>query len=224
MKRKNESNLGKIMLLLFAIIAVVFVGTGCTSSAKKDKATKPAQIGKSVAESPIEEKDTTAYKAEEEKKAAKEKEKEKALVVSQGPQKGKVYSIVIDKSNYTLTLMQDGEPLKSYKVAIGINKGQKRAVGDLRTPDGNFTVDELCEASSWTHDFGDGKGEIQRSLWPMVYIFETLRAGQESASMAPMTLHPSAPEHRKAACGCIIMNLGELARFVKDGTKVKIEE
>ncbi|MCH3914716.1 MAG: L,D-transpeptidase [Acidaminococcaceae bacterium] len=221
MKRKNESNLGKIMLLLFAIIAVFFVGTGCTSSAKKDKATKPAQIGKSVAESPIEEKDTTAYKAEEEKKAAKEKEK--ALVVSQGPQKGKVYSIVIDKSNYTLTLMQDGEPLKSYKVAIGINKGQKQAVGDLRTPDGNFTVDEICEASYWTHNFGDGKGEIKGAYGPWFISLNT----PGWSGIGIHGTHDPASIGTRASEGCVRMHnneLRELVKFVKDGTKVKIEE
>lgn len=224
MKNENGSKWGKIIVLIFSVFVLSFVVlTGCDSSAKKENAVKPGQVAKSVAESPVEEKDTNAYKEADNKKREKEKEKEKALIISQGPRKGKVYSVIINKKDYTLTLLEDGEPLKSYKVAIGINKGQKRAVGDLRTPDGNFTVDELCDAASWTHDFGDGKGEIQGAYGPIFISLDT----HGWSGIGIHGTHDPASIGTRASEGCVRMHnneLREFARFIKVGTKVKIEE
>ncbi len=42
--------------------------------------------------------------------------------------------IVIEKSNFTLTLYDGNRVVKVYPVAVGKNPGDKETVGDMRTP------------------------------------------------------------------------------------------
>lgn len=222
MKKKKQLNLGKVIVLIFSLL-IVFFGllTCCNSSGKKSPSPSPGEVGKKVVETPLEEKDTKAYK---DKMAAQEAAKKAGeAAVSKGPVQGKVYTIVVKKSAYTLTLFQDNTPLAVYKVAIGKNSGQKQAVGDLRTPDGDFTVDELCDASYWTHDFGDGKGEIKGAYGPW---FISLRTPGWSGIGIHGT-HDPASLGTKASEGCVRMNNKDLVKikpFVREGTKVRIEE
>jgi murein L,D-transpeptidase YafK len=54
----------------------------------------------------------------------------------------KVDRIVIEKSQHTMELMDDGRVVKSYKVALGGNpKGAKERQGDHKTPEGLYSVD-----------------------------------------------------------------------------------
>ena len=67
----------------------------------------------------------------------------------------------VKKSAFTLYLLDDKNTvIKSYDCTLGKNPGQKQKRGDMKTPTGTFYVDEIDDASAWTHDFGDGKGEI----------------------------------------------------------------
>ena len=69
--------------------------------------------------------------------------------------------IVIDKQTMTLQLYDiKGQRLMKVGIACGKNFGNKQRPGDLRTPEGVFSVEAIQDASSWTHDFKDGKGEI----------------------------------------------------------------
>ncbi|MCI6562286.1 MAG: L,D-transpeptidase, partial [Bacteroidales bacterium] len=51
-----------------------------------------------------------------------------------------------------------------YPVCLSRVKGQKEKEGDMKTPsctiDNPFTITEIKDASTWTHDFGDGRGAI----------------------------------------------------------------
>ena len=47
-----------------------------------------------------------------------------------------------------------------YPIACGRALGNKEKPGDMKTPEGLFSVQQIQDASAWTHDFGDGKGEI----------------------------------------------------------------
>jgi murein L,D-transpeptidase YafK len=49
--------------------------------------------------------------------------------------------IVVVKSAHTLTLMNNGEVIKTYKVALGDPKGPKVQAGDKKTPEGTYFVD-----------------------------------------------------------------------------------
>jgi murein L,D-transpeptidase YafK len=50
--------------------------------------------------------------------------------------------ILVQKSARRLTLFQNGQPLKSYAIALGHAPiGAKREEGDQRTPEGRYTID-----------------------------------------------------------------------------------
>ena len=69
--------------------------------------------------------------------------------------------ILIRKSEFKLyTVDKNGVVLSTYDCALGKNIGQKEKEGDMKTPDGIFPIDEIIDASTWSHDFKDGKGEI----------------------------------------------------------------
>ena len=76
------------------------------------------------------------------------------------------YRIVVSKSDYTLSLLKGDELVKKYPVAVGKNTGDKERVGDHRTPVGKFKIVSIENASSWSHDFKDGKGKIAGAYGP----------------------------------------------------------
>ena len=69
--------------------------------------------------------------------------------------------IVISKESMTLNLYDsDGGLIFSFPVAVGRNYGNKEKIGDMKTPEGEFSIVQIQDASAWTHDFKDGKGVI----------------------------------------------------------------
>lgn len=76
--------------------------------------------------------------------------------------------IVISKKNLQLSVYGDinGDTtlLARYPVCLSRNKGQKEKSGDMRTPESEpgapFSIKQIQDASTWTHDFGDGRGAI----------------------------------------------------------------
>lgn len=76
--------------------------------------------------------------------------------------------IVVSKRDLTLTVYARGGndtiALASYPVCMGKNKGNKEKSGDMRTPESPagepFTITMIQDASTWVHDFGDGRGSI----------------------------------------------------------------
>lgn len=53
-----------------------------------------------------------------------------------------VDAIVVAKANRTMTLMRDGKPLKTYKVALSRESvGPKEREGDHRVPEGQYIID-----------------------------------------------------------------------------------
>jgi murein L,D-transpeptidase YafK len=58
--------------------------------------------------------------------------------------------IVIEKSKRTMTLMSGGALLKTYKVALGGQPvGAKQRIGDHKTPEGLYVVDQKKAASQF---------------------------------------------------------------------------
>lgn len=76
------------------------------------------------------------------------------------------YRIFVNKSEYTLSLFRGEELVKIYSIAVGKNPGDKQRVGDNRTPVGDFRVVSIENASTWKHDFRDGKGKIKGAYGP----------------------------------------------------------
>ena len=76
--------------------------------------------------------------------------------------------IVISKKDLKLTVYApvngDTLPVAQFPVCLSRNKGQKQGSGDMRTPESEpgepFSIEQIQDASTWTHDFGDGRGEI----------------------------------------------------------------
>ena len=76
------------------------------------------------------------------------------------------YRILVSKSEYKLSLLKGNTLIKEYPIAIGKNHGDKKAIGDHRTPVGNFKIVSIEDASKWSHDFRDGKGKIKGAYGP----------------------------------------------------------
>ena len=77
--------------------------------------------------------------------------------------------IVISKQELKLyvceALDDDTVRIAEYPVCLSRNFGQKERVGDMKTPESTwdkpFKITQIQEASTWVHDFGDGRGAIQ---------------------------------------------------------------
>lgn len=160
--------------------------------------------------------------------------------------------IRIHKQSYRLELFEDGkaQPLKEYSIAVAKNPGDKQKTGDNRTPTSwgsaavipakylgagvgvastevPFVVEEICDASFWTHDFGDGKGEIAGAYGPWFISLDTGWIG-----IGIHGTHDPASIGTMASEGCIRMNnqdVAELKNLIYGpakgvGTKVVITE
>lgn len=65
-------------------------------------------------------------------------------------QKGPVDKILVEKQARRLTLILQGTPLKSYRIALGGNPdGPKEKQGDNKTPEGSYVIDALNKSSHY---------------------------------------------------------------------------
>ncbi|MGE4589642.1 MAG: L,D-transpeptidase [Acidaminococcaceae bacterium] len=210
-KRKRRN---KIVAALLVVALIILTGLGYmyfkTKAPVKDaKQAGATKVEETVATKPVEKKPEVVQndskpKAEEEKKPVPE------------------YKIVIDKSEYSLALIKDGKVEKVYDVAIGKNPGQKKKVGDMKTPTGEFVVDEILDASYWKHDFKDGKGEIEGAYGPW---FISLETGWDGIGIHGT--HDPSSIKTMVSEGCVRMNnsdVEELKAKIQPGTKVIIQE
>jgi len=77
--------------------------------------------------------------------------------------------IVMSKKDYYLYVYEaqgkDTVMLARYDCAFGLKKGNKERRGDMKTPNSTmakpFTISQMADASTWRHDFGDGRGNIK---------------------------------------------------------------
>lgn len=132
-----------------------------------------------------------------------------------------VDSIVIDKASMTLSAYRDGGLLCRFDVATGRMPGNKVGEGDMRTPEGTFTISEIVDASKWTHDFGDGLGEIEGCYGPW---FMRLVTPPHTGIGIHGTHDPASLGHR-ASEGCIRLlneHCDSLRHMVTIGTPVTI--
>lgn len=71
------------------------------------------------------------------------------------PIRGSIDLIVIDKSARRMQLFQNGQPLRTYRIALGFApSGDKVAQGDGRTPEGRFTIDRRNADSAYLLSLG----------------------------------------------------------------------
>ena len=217
-KRKKRN---KIIAVIAAAILVVAVGLGYMYYTPKPSTTTTNSNAQQTADTKAQEKAETKsaeVKPAETQTPANEQSKQITAETKKLPQ----YTILIDKSDFSLTLKKDDQVEKVYSVAIGKNAGQKQQPGDLRTPSGEFTVDEIINSSSWTHDFKDGKGEIEGAYGPW---FISLETGWDGIGIHGT--HDPASIRTMVSEGCIRMNnadVEELKAKIELGAKVIIQE
>lgn len=138
------------------------------------------------------------------------------------------YLLHVHKLSYKLEVFEKGkeEAIKSYEVAVAKNAGDKVKSGDNTTPTtwGDvldvykkypgakkkvasaqvpFRVEEICDSSSWTHDFG--QGEVKGAYGPW---FISLDTGWDGIGIHG-THDPKSIGH-KVSEGCIRMHNAEV--------------
>ena len=128
----------------------------------------------------------------------------------------------IVKDKFQLYLMDREKTLHTYPIAVGKNKGNKQKTGDLRTPEGRFSVQQIQNATAWTHDFHDGKGVIAGAYGPWFIRLKT----DPWKGIGIHGTHDPASIGTRASEGCIRMHnsdLESLKKKIKPGTPVVIE-
>ena len=95
-------------------------------------------------------------------------ESDNPIILSTEFEKEKSF-IVISKKDLNLKVYADidGDTmlLATFPVCLSLNKGQKEKSGDMKTPESEpgkpFHIKQIQNASTWEHDFGDGRGKIK---------------------------------------------------------------
>ncbi|MDR2147507.1 MAG: L,D-transpeptidase [Tannerella sp.] len=119
--------------------------------------------------------------------------------------------ILISKQEKQLRLINfRGDELMCVPVAVGMNPGNKIEKGDMKTPEGIFSISDIQHSSNWKHDFGDGEGEIQGAYGP--YFIRLNTPGHKGIGIHGTHL-PSSLGTRVSE-GCIRMDNTDLERLV----------
>ena len=138
--------------------------------------------------------------------------------------------IVMSKKDYYLYVYEaqgdDTVMVARFDACFSLKKGQKTASGDMRTPhckmEEPFTITEIKDASTWEHDFGDGRGSIKS----YGNYFLRLKTGHSGIGIHGSTNNAESVPGR-ASEGCIrlhdadIIDLAEHYAF--EGMKVIIK-
>lgn len=139
--------------------------------------------------------------------------------------------IVIDKSDFTLTLYQGEKVEKTYAISVGKNSGDKQKVGDHRTPVGKFRIVSIHDATAWTHDFKDGKGIIKGAYGPwFLRLYTGKDATLSGKAWKGIGIHGTHAPESIGTCateGCIRLkneDISDLKSRVSIGTPVEIRE
>lgn len=138
----------------------------------------------------------------------------------------KVDQIVIYKRQHKMLLLQEGQIVRQYRIALGKNpRGHKMQMGDNRTPEGTYKIDLRNDQSSFYRSlrisYPDGvDSEIARTIgvhpgnWIMIH---GLPNGRDAASVG----HPN----RDWTNGCVAVNnqeMTEIWQMVDIGTPITI--
>lgn len=135
----------------------------------------------------------------------------------------KADNIVISKQSMSLTLYDsNGDVVCRFPVAVGKHMGNKQRPGDMKTPEGEFTIEQIQNAASWVHDFGDGKGIIEGCYGNWFIRLKT----PPHRGIGIHGTHDPASIGTRATEGCIRLNnndLDSLKPMVHVGMVVRIE-
>ena len=130
--------------------------------------------------------------------------------------------IIINKADMSLAQYDyKGQFVQKFNVATGKGYGNKKKMGDLKTPEGVFSVAEIEDASNWKHNFGDGLGEIEGAYGP--YFIRLSVPNQKGIGIHGT--HDDKSILTRASEGCIRMHnqdVEKLAQSLKPSTVVVI--
>ena len=135
----------------------------------------------------------------------------------------KANHIIISKETMTLTLYDsDSLVVCRFPIAVGKNLGNKQRRGDMKTPEGLFSIEQIQNSSTWCHDFGDGKGMIAGCYGNWFLRLKT----PPHKGIGIHGTHDPASIGTRATEGCIRLensNLDSLKPLVHIGMAVRIE-
>ena len=78
--------------------------------------------------------------------------------------------IVVSKKALQLYVINEkNDTLFRRPIACGANFGNKTMIGDKKTPEGEFKIKYMYDATSWKHDFGDGQGMREGAYGPLFF-------------------------------------------------------
>ena len=130
--------------------------------------------------------------------------------------------VVVSKTDFTLTVLSEkNDTLFHCNIAYGKNPGTKTAIGDCKTPEGTFAIKMIYDATSWKHDFGDGKGMIDGAYGP--YFMRLAVPGFTSIGIHGTCFPESIGTMATEGCiRCTNEDITKLYRYVSVGTEVTI--
>lgn len=132
--------------------------------------------------------------------------------------------VIISKRNFELIVLNsESDTLVAYRCGIGLNAGDKKYVGDKRTPEGKFLITSIEDSRHWTHDFLDGAGPRPYAYGPYFIRLET--PGWSGIGIHG-TIFPESIGTRSSE-GCVRLkndDLSDLIRYIDIGTEVIIEK
>ncbi len=120
--------------------------------------------------------------------------------------------LLVSKQDKTISVVDfKSNKLQSFPIACGRNYGNKRKAGDMKTPEGVYKVQTIQNASKWTHDFKDGKGEIKGA-----YGSHFIRlAAPPHTGIGIHGTHDDSSIGTRATEGCIRLHNTDLIKLVK---------
>lgn len=119
--------------------------------------------------------------------------------------------ILISKQEMKLRLIDyKGNELFATDIACGLNYGNKQKTGDLKTPEGVFSIADIQNSQKWTHDFQDGKGEIEGAYGPFFIRLSV----PDHRGIGIHGTHDSLSIGTRVTEGCIRLENKELEKLV----------
>lgn len=133
-----------------------------------------------------------------------------------------LHFIIVDKQKLMLSIFNnEGEILRKFPVSVGTGYGNKVKKGDMKTPEGIFTVQEIADAHDWEYDFLDSLGPIKGAYGP--WFIRLNVPGQKGIGLHGT--HDSSTIGERISHGCIRMkniDIMYLKSIVKMGSPVII--
>ena len=132
--------------------------------------------------------------------------------------------IYVSKNKLQLYVVnENSDTLFRCPVACGENQGNKTREGDKKTPEGTFKITKMYDATSWQHDFGDGKGMRKGAYGPLFFRLDV--PGFNDIGIHG-TIFPESIGTRSSE-GCVRMrneDIRRLYRYCYIGMQVIIEK